>query len=86
MRLQAASSLLRGQSLTAAEFRRGSRRSSDDVQDQLRAKNRDEIKKTEVVRKKLRMHHEEARTMLAKKIQVENTRYDEGVVDVVWLW
>lgn len=39
-------------------------------------KNNDQIKQADHLRKKLKAHHDEARTVLAKKLQVENARRD----------
>lgn len=74
VRLKAASSLLKIQNSSSALYRRGSRPLSDGVGDSIQVKNSEEAKKADHMRKKLRAQHEEARTVLAKKLQVENAR------------
>lgn len=46
------------------------------MDDALQSKHSDDIKKADHLRKKLKAHHDEARTVLAKKLQVENARCD----------
>lgn len=75
-KLKATSAMLKGQNSVANTlFRRGSRRlSRDGVEDAMQSKHSDELRKASYLRKKLKAHHEEARTSLAKKLQVENIR------------
>lgn len=64
-----------GKTADKSLFRRGSKRlSNEGVDDALNAKHLDEIKKAEHLKKKLKAHHDEARVVLAKKLQVENAR------------
>lgn len=64
-----------GKTADKSLFRRGSKRlSNEGVDDALNAKHLDEIKKAEHLKKKLKAHHDEARAVLAKKLQVENAR------------
>ncbi|CAM9252967.1 unnamed protein product [Ectocarpus sp. 8 AP-2014] len=74
--LKATSAMLKGGKIADKSlFRRGSKRlSNEGVDDALNAKHLDEIKKAEHLKKKLRAHHDEARAVLAKKLQVENAR------------
>lgn len=75
VKLKAASAMLRGKSVSNNLFRRGSKRlSQDGVDDALQSSHADEIKKADHLRKKLKAHHEEARTVLTKKLQVETAR------------
>lgn len=76
VKLKATSAILKGDpSPASALFRRGSRRlSNEGVDDAMQSKHAEEIKKAGLLRSRLKAHHEEARTVLAKKLQVENAR------------
>ncbi len=75
-KLKATAVMLKGGKSAADNlFRRGSRRlSNEGVEDVLHSKHGEDIKKAEHLRKKLKAHHDEARVVLAKKLQVENAR------------
>lgn len=73
--LKATSAMLRGSSVSNGLFRRGSKRlSNDGLGEAMQSKHADEIKKADHLRKKLKTHHQEARSSMAKKLQVENAR------------
>lgn len=76
VKLKVTSAMLKGGNSVSNLFRRGSRRLSTEggMDDALQMKHNDDIKKADHLRKKLRVHHDEARTVLAKKLQVENAR------------
>ena len=79
VKLKATTAMLnRGTSVANTLARRGSRRLSTEggMDDALQSKHSDDIKKANHLRKKLKAHHDEARTVLAKKLQVENARCD----------
>lgn len=77
VKLKATSAMLKGGGSASANlFRRGSRRlSTDGVDDALLSKHSDDVKKANHLRKKLKAHHDEASTVLAKKLQVESARW-----------
>lgn len=85
VKLKATSAMLKGNSVANTLFRRGSRRlSSEGVDDALQSKYSDDIKKADHLKKKLKAHHDEARTVLTKKLQVENSRCDLCLAAETW--
>lgn len=79
VKLKATSAMLnRGNSVANTLNRRATRRLSTEggMDDALQSKHSDDVKKADHLRKKLKTHHDEARAVLAKKLQVENARCD----------
>lgn len=76
VQLKITSDLLKGQKSSSNNlFRRGSRRlSTEGVDDNIQARHSESVKKSEHLRKKLKAHHDDARTALSKKLQVESAR------------